>query len=387
MTPAARVAAAIEILDQVIDGQSAERILTGWGRQNRYAGSKDRAAIRDYVYDVLRHMRSYAAMGGDMSGRGLMIGALRANDIDPETMFTAIGHAPSELTDTERNFTAPTLSEGEALDCPDWLLPYFKSGLGADFEPSMRAAQNRAPVFLRVATARGTRQEAMDILAIDQITTQMHPDVDTALEVLENPRRVAQSVAYLDGLVDLQDAASQSISALLPLAEGDHVLDYCAGGGGKALALYDITRRPVHAHDIDAKRMTDIPVRAERAGAQIHTKLKADLGTYDLVLCDAPCTGSGTWRRDPQAKWLLTPDGLTEMTNLQKQVLDDAAPFVKPGGVLAYATCSVFLEENQSVIDTWLSQNPTWTIETQTKTAPSERGDGFFVCVMHHKLG
>lgn len=188
MKPGARVAAAIEILDEYLSGTPAEQALTGWARRHRFAGSKDRAAIRDHVFDALRRLRSAAGLGGGKIGRAIMIGLMRGQGVDPDTLFTGEGHAPAPLTDQERSLTA-TLSRAERLDCPDWLLPQVEDSLGPETEAVLEALRHRAPVFLRVNTARTTREGVQRTLAQEGIVAQPHPLASTALEVLENPRK------------------------------------------------------------------------------------------------------------------------------------------------------------------------------------------------------
>lgn len=382
MTPGARVAAAIEILDQVLDGASGEQVLTSWARGHRFAGSKDRAAIRDHVFDALRCLRSHAARGGARTGRGIMIGACRAADIDPGTLFTGEGYAASALTNDEKSFNANELSDAVALDMPDWVMAPLQASLGQDTQAVCEALRHRAPVFLRVNTALTTVARAQEALAVEGIATQAHPLTKTALEVTENPRRIQSSAAFRDGEVELQDAASQAILETLKITPGQSVLDYCAGGGGKALALAARGAK-VTAHDVNAARMRDLPERATRAAVHIELASRAQLAaSYDLVLADAPCSGSGAWRRSPQGKWDLTAERLAELCAIQAEILDDIKDLVAPGGVLAYATCSLFEAENQAQIAAFVARNPGWSVLRQTCLTPLDGGDGFFLAAL-----
>ena len=382
MTPGARIAAAIAVLDEVLSGAPAEKVLTTWARRNRYAGSGDRAAIRDHVYDALRCRRSFAWLGGAETGRGLMLGAQRASGTDPSTLFTGEGYAPAPVGTEETGQDLSDAPDAVRLDMPDWLMGPLSDSLGERTEPALAVLRTRAPVFLRVNIARADREDVCAMLAADGIETVPQPLADTALEVTTNPRRVAQSRAYLDGLVELQDASSQAACAAVPLEPGARVLDYCAGGGGKSLALAARGAR-VTAHDSDPRRMRDLPVRAERAGAAIVTETTiADADRFDVVLCDVPCTGSGTWRRTPEAKWLLTPERLDDLCRTQAEILATAARHVKPGGTLVYMTCSLLTAENSARIEEFLAASKGWTLTLSRRFSPEDGGDGFFVAVM-----
>ncbi|WP_050602520.1 RsmB/NOP family class I SAM-dependent RNA methyltransferase [Ruegeria sp. 6PALISEP08] len=379
MTPAARVQASIEILDEILTGAPVEKALTGWARRSRFAGSKDRAAVRDHVFDALRCRRSYAALGGSNSGRGLMIGAIRASDADPADLFTGDGHAPLPVQDAEaaRGFE----TEAERFDIPEWLWPRFTQSLGGEAVPCAQALQGRAAVHLRVNLLKSDVAKASEALKGEGIIARPTSVCHTALEVTEGARRIAQSRAYAEGLVELQDAASQAVVSALELKPGMRVLDYCAGGGGKALALAANKSINVFAHDVNQGRMKDIPIRAERAGARITVLNSSDLAgltPFDVVLADAPCSGSGSWRRAPAGKWALTEERLTELTRIQSGILKDIAPLVRAGGVLAYASCSVLDDENSAVVTRFLAQHSGWN-ETFRKSWPvTGQSDGFF---------
>ncbi len=387
MTPAARVSAAIEVLDAILDGAHAEKALSGWARRSRFAGSKDRAALRDHVFGVLRCWRSYAALGGAGTGRGLMIGALRAQGSDPAEFFTGEGHAPEALSAAEIAAGAPPTGAAR-LDLPDWLWPLFVTSLGDEAEPAALALRARAPVMVRVNLRQGDPAQTIARLADEGITAHVHPIAKTALHVTEGERKISGSTCYNDGLVELQDGSSQAAMAQLEIAPAARVLDYCAGGGGKVLALAARADGVWYAHDTAPQRMKDLPVRSARAGVRVGIVETAQLHSeapFDLVLCDAPCSGSGTWRRTPEAKWALTCERLAELTAIQRQILQDAAPLVAPGGVLAYATCSVFKDENQKTISHFLCENPGWHVASEAQYPISDGGDGFYIAQLRRK--
>lgn len=387
MTPAARVATAIEILDRVLAGEAAERALTTWARANRFAGSKDRNAIRDHVFDAIRQRRSFAMLGGAESGRGLMIGAARASGTDICDVFSGQGYGPPPLTPAEAAYHPqhpPDWPAPVRYDYPDWLASALAEALGPDLPGVMGVLQSRAPVHLRTNVMKTTRDAVIVDLESDGITVVAHPLADTALEVRANARRIRQSRAFADGLVELQDAASQAVVAAIgaPFGSG-RALDFCAGGGGKALALAALGWSVV-AHDAAPKRMKDIPTRAARAGVQIDLVDKVDeqADAYDLVLVDAPCSGSGAWRRQPEARWSLTPERLTTLSALQDEVLSKARNHVTPGGRLVYATCSLLACENQHRIDAYLRAHPLWRQTWARLFSPLEGGDGFYVSML-----
>ncbi len=380
MTPAARWAAAASVLDQFAAGEPAEKALTTWARKSRFAGSKDRAAIRDHVFDILRCWRSTAALGGGETGRARVLGRLRQTGVDPETVFTADGYALSALTDAERR-AGRTPEGAEGLDLPDWLCDIFINELRDDAEAVSEALRHRASVFLRVNLLKADLPGAQQALLADGIETVPHPLSDTSLQVIDGARRIAQSDAYRSGLVELQDAASQAVVDALPLVSGMRCLDYCAGGGGKTLALAARLNGPVDAHDADPRRMSDLPARAARAGAEI-TRVDRPKGAYDLVLCDVPCSGSGSWRRAPEGKWRLTADGLAALHRTQAQILEDVAARVAADGWLAYATCSVLASENEAQIDAFLNRHPEWRCHDQRRFGLELGGDGFFIAIL-----
>jgi 16S rRNA (cytosine967-C5)-methyltransferase len=379
MTPAARVAAAIEILDMIGDGLPAEQVLTRWGRGNRYAGSKDRAAIRDYVFDVLRVQRSAAWLGRASTGRGLMIGLLRGQGVDVDTLFTGEGHAPAPLVDYEVELASGEMPTEEAWNLPDWLISRFEDSLGDNAAGTAKVLQERAPITLRVNTAKTNSSDAVLMLQEAGVEVTANPLSPTALTVTEGPRRIRNSPAYLEGFVELQDASSQAVVDALPKAA--RVLDYCAGGGGKSLAVAARGDVRVFAHDIEPARMRDLPLREARAGAeitQLGTGDLADQGPYDLVLVDAPCSGSGSWRRAPEAKWRLTPDELEKTMGVQDDILDAAMRLVTPEGTLAYATCSILKEENAARVEAFLVRHTGWRCTWQHTYDVTELGDGFY---------
>lgn len=378
MTPAARLQAAAEIIDRISSGVAAEKALTNWARNSRYAGSKDRRAVRDHVFDCLRMWRSTAALGGAETGRARVLGLLRNAGIDPDTMFTGQGHAPAPLSDEEKAGGGPP--DGYAAwDLPDWLGQKFSDGLGDKAEVTAMALRRRADVFLRVNTLKADLAAAQDALAAEGILTVPHDLSATALRVTEGARMVARSQTYLTGMVELQDAASQAVVDMLPLRPGMRVLDYCAGGGGKTLAMAAyLMGGPVTAHDANPGRMSDLPTRVERAGAKVEI-VDAPVGQFDLVLCDVPCSGSGAWCRSPEGKWRFDPEDLETLKSLQAEIINHAKELVAEGGILAYATCSVLRAENSEQSARFRMDNQGWSQLAERQFLPEDGGDGFYL--------
>ena len=383
MTPAARVSAAIEVLDAWLQGKAAEAALLAWSRRSRFAGSKDRAAVRDHVFDAVRCARSYAALGGAKTGRGLMLGALRSKSEDVDQIFNGARFAPTKVTDSE---TGRMPEPGaEAHDLPDWLWLKFQDSLGDDADAAAQALRNRAPQFLRVNTRKCTPEEARAALAQDDIEAEPVPNNPTALRVVSGAQYLRKTSALLDGRLELQDAASQSVLHGLPLSDGARVLDYCSGGGGKALALAAQWNLDLVLHDADFNRMADVPSRAARAGVHLFRRSTDELekeAPFDLALCDAPCSGSGAWRRAPDGKWRLTREALQDITTLQLDILLNAARFVRPNGYLVYVTCSVLTEENEDVVQALQDKIANISLLSVSRWPISQDGDGFFRAIM-----
>jgi 16S rRNA (cytosine967-C5)-methyltransferase len=388
MTPGARLSAAIELLDAILAGEPAERALTRWARASRFAGSKDRAAVRDLVYDGLRRRRSLGWQGGGDTGRAIALAHQSADGADLEALFTGEGFDPPPLTEAERTALGRDLAEAPEevrLDYPDFLRDELRASLGAGFEPVLRAMQARAPVDLRVNTLKTNADAATVVLARDGVQVVRQPLAANALRVLDNPRLVAASRAYTSGMVELQDASSQLVAEIAGARPGMTVLDYCAGGGGKTLALAAAMRGEgrLLAWDANRRRMADLPERARRAGAAVRVleddELAALKPVCDLVLVDAPCSGTGAWRRKPEGKWRLTPEELAGYPPLQDAILYAASAKLKPGGRLVYATCSLLARENEARAAAFAARHPDWRPDGERRLSPLDGGDGFFV--------
>jgi 16S rRNA (cytosine967-C5)-methyltransferase len=376
MIPAARVAAAIEILADIEEKRRpAAESIKDWGIAHRFAGSGDRSAIAGLIYDALRRKTSSAWIMGDASARAEVIGALRQlralSGAEIAGLFTGDGHAPPPLTVHEQERLANgALDDAPAHvrgDYPEWLASAFEASFGADAADEGRALAERAPVDLRVNAVKGDRDKALASLA--HLSPRPTPYSPVGLRIAITPEgrgpALAAEPTYAKGLVEVQDEGSQLAALLSGAAPGAQVLDLCAGAGGKSLALAAMmsNQGQIYATDLDGRRLMPIFGRLERAGVR-NVQVRAPKGPRDilgdlttrcdLVFVDAPCSGSGAWRRNPDAKWRMRPGALEQRIKNQRETLQQAAQFVKPGGRLLYVTCSMLRAENEDQITAFL---------------------------------
>ena len=386
MTPGAHIAAAIEVLDQILAGKKAEASLIKWGRSNRFAGSADRNAIRDLVFDALRQKNSLTKRSKNISGRSWIIALLKKREVNLDEYFGATRYSPPKVKKWELELL-PIENESDLYDIPDWLWPKWKASLGIKAIEVADTLKERANIFLRVNIIKGTREDAIQALEKDGIISKFHPTVSTALIVNKGTRKIKNSEAYNIGLVELQDASSQASVLKLNIDQNGPILDFCAGGGGKSLALSAYLNKPIFAYDANFERMKDLPNRARRSGANIRIIKSNDLkkSHYGLVFCDVPCSGSGSWRRDPEGKWSLTLQDYERLLSLQENILATASQLVKPNGNLVYATCSILKDENKAQIQKFIDKTNDWALKKEKFNIPSELGDGFYFSILKRK--
>jgi 16S rRNA (cytosine967-C5)-methyltransferase len=384
MTPGARLSAAIEVLTDIEDRRRpAADALKDWGLAHRFAGSGDRAAIGGLVFDALRRRSSAAYLMGRSTPRAILLGALRLErglSLDAIARLADGGrHAPPPLDDAEVRALA-AVQRDDALphvhgDYPEWLDPYFAAVFGEERADEGAALSCRAPVDLRVNTLKGDRETAAAALAhLRAVPTRWSPvGLRIALSAEAKSPPLHAEPAYMDGLIEIQDEGSQLAAQLSGARPGETVVDLCAGGGGKTLALAALMKNAgrICATDTDVRRLAPIHARIERAGAhnvEVRTprgdaELLDDLaGAADLVLIDAPCTGVGAWRRNPDAKWRVRPGALEQRVKAQDAVLERAAGLVKPGGRIAYITCSLLDEENGARVRAFVARHRDFVI-------------------------
>ena len=421
MRDAGRLAAAIDVLTQIDERHRPVRMaLKNWGEAARYAGSKDRAFVSGLVLDVLRRRRSLGWRMGDESLRAAALGALRFVWGWPlERVSEAAGeepHGPGALTEAERAaLTAPRdLSEAPDPvrgDYPDWLDASLARAFGEGRADEAAALSERAPVDLRVNLLKSDPERTLK--ALSSLLAEPTGLLPTALRMpaldpMTRSGAVETIPQFSKGWFEVQDLGSQIAAASAGEVKGKQVLDLCAGGGGKTLALASAMGNSgqIYAYDSDARRLADTIRRGDRAGVrnlQVRSPvnpepLKGLEGKMDVVFIDAPCSGTGSWRRHPDTKWRLTPDTLEKRMADQDAVLDAGAPFVRPGGRMVYVTCSVLPEEDEDRVAAFLARTPGFVAAPATadpkltgyltpdgflRLTPRTSGtDGFFVAVL-----
>jgi len=378
MTPAARLSAAIEVLADIESRRRpAGDALKDWGLSHRFAGSGDRAGIAGLVYDALRRRASSAYVMGEATPRAVLLGMLsRERKMTPEAiaqLFDGARFAPEPLTPQEI-VALGTASLGEAPayvrgDYPEWLDPHFARVFGEERAEEGAALASRAPVDLRVNTLKASRDDAASSLAdLQPEPTRWSPvGLRIKLDAGAKSPAIHAEHAFIKGLIEIQDEGSQLAALLAGGKPGEQVVDLCAGAGGKTLALAAAMENhgQIYATDTDKRRLAPIHDRLDRSGARnvqvrppksVGNEL-ADLeGRIDLVMIDAPCTGTGSWRRNPDAKWRMRPGALELRMNEQAAILDRAVGLLKPTGRIAYVTCSVLDEENGAQIRAFLAR-------------------------------
>ena len=365
MTPAARLQMAIEILERLdATRQPTERFLKAWFRTRRFAGSKDRRAIAERVFSVQRQYARLAHRMGSAAPRALVIASLPPDEI--EALFTG-GYGPSPLTPEERAIlatparAAPRWVEGEY---PQWLDAELRRAFGDRVLEEMPAFIGRAPTDLRVNTLKSSRDAVQAALAADGLTAAPTPYAPRGLRITGDAANLSKSPLFESGAFEFQDEAAQLAADLAAAQPGMRVLDLAAGAGGKSLAFAAAMQNTgeIVACDVRGEALVELETRAIRAGATIiRTVLlphNQPTGEFDLVFIDAPCSGTGTWRRQPELRWRLSPARLAELTALQDQLLDQAAALTCAQGRLVYATCSILPTENQDRITAFLARHP-----------------------------
>ncbi|HEU0154505.1 MAG TPA: RsmB/NOP family class I SAM-dependent RNA methyltransferase [Stellaceae bacterium] len=432
MTPGAQVAAAIEILAAIESGASAaDDIAADYFRRRRYIGAKDRARIAGHVYTVLRHRASLdwwiARLGRghvEIDARSrVLAGLVLVEAWQPEMVIKCCDGdrfrpAPASEAETRlvcgletRTLRHPQMPRAVANDLPEWLEPYFDRAFGQGLEREMAALNATAPIDLRVNLIKRDREAVRRALAAEGVKAEPTPLSPVGLRLAERAP-LSGLTAFKEGLFDVQDEGSQLAAVIVDAKPGMRVVDFCAGAGGKTLALAAAMRNKgkLVACDVSPRRLERAARRLRRAGvANVERRVlarehdpwvKHHAHSFDRVFVDAPCLGTGTWRRNPDAKWRAQPQDLAELVEHQQQILRSAARLVRPGGRLIYATCSLLHEEDEAQAEAFLAVEPDFTAVPAARAwhdtigspcpcgadhlflTPARHGtDGFFVAI------
>ena len=422
-----RLSGAIEVLADIeARKRPVADALKDWGLAHRFAGSGDRAAIGNIVYDALRMKLSHAFLMDDDSPASLGLRVmLRQWGLTPENLareFEGDKFAPDIPATHLKAFAGRRLEDAPLHvqgDIPEWVQPSFEENFSDDWLAEAKALTGRPTLDLRANTLKASPEKVLKALERSGAEPAKIARNGIRIPAGEGPSRlpnVTAELSFQKGWFEVQDEGSQIVADLVFAQEGEQVLDFCAGGGGKTLAMSAAmnNKGQVHAYDADRKRLAPIIERLKRAGTrnvQVHddlSSLSPFAGRFDRVLVDAPCTGTGTWRRRPDTKWRLTDRNLEERLSQQEEALASAATFVRPGGYLLYVTCSVLPEENENQVYSFCEDNPEFEIlsaaeawedlfgtdkpkpwsadmKTVTLTPASTGTDGFFFCAMERK--
>jgi 16S rRNA (cytosine967-C5)-methyltransferase len=412
MTPAGRLQAAIDLLAAIeSDPRPADAVANEFFRARRFIGASDRRAISDRVWTVLRQFRRLTWWMREPPTPRLLAGAsvlLEGSSLAAlAQLFSGVRFAPPTLSDAERailqrleghTLDRPDMPDAVRFEAPDWLLPHFSARFGPKLPAEMTALLAPAPMDLRVNLLKATREDARQALAAEGIEAQPTPFSPWGLRV-PGRRLVTTGPAFQGGLVEIQDEGSQLVALLADARPGARVADLCAGAGGKtlALAMTMANRGHILACDVSAPRLESAVRRLRRAGVHNVERhvlepgdkaLKRRAGGFDRVLVDAPCTGTGTWRRNPYARRRVSPTDLAELLLKQAAILDSAARLVRIGGRLIYATCSLLLEENEAQVTAFLARQPRFIPVTLERAwpggSPPTRGDFLLLSPARH---
>ncbi len=404
MTPGAQLNASIEVLDSfLLERAPLDNALRRYFRNRRFIGSKDRQAITGYVYDAIRHLLPLQWWGAE-TARHVMLAVLvfLRKEKDPASFFDGSKYAPGTLTEEEVGFLksienqelySKDQPEAVQLNCPDWAYEKIKISNPEDYKPLLEALNEQAPFDLRVNTLKTDRDTILQWLEEQNLYAVALQESSAGIRLLKR-HPIEHWQPFKEGWIEVQDENSQRVADILQAKPGERVVDFCAGAGGKTLAIAaDMKNKgSIYALDTSAGRLKRAKVRFNRAGVhnvQTHTLkdendpwLKRHAGKFDAVLVDAPCSGSGTWRRNPDAKWRYDQSALDDFAALQQNILQAASKLVKPGGRILYVTCSVFNQENMDQVRAFNENNPSYKcLETQAFMPHCTSGDGFFVAL------
>jgi 16S rRNA (cytosine967-C5)-methyltransferase len=420
MTPAAQLQAVIELITHYEQGKAdgyrtgADVSFSYFMKQRRYIGAKDKKAIARLFYYVLRHQASliWWAKQRNMTANPrlkALLGALFLDNLPAERIDALCGddkYAPKSMSDKDRELMDDCAAHGSLFhesmpdeakyNAPEWIISKFRKHYGADAEAILVSLMQEAPTDIRINALKTTRQEVLEILENAGISAE--PTAHSPYGVRIHQRVALHTLdAFQNGLFEVQDEGSQLLAGLVAARAGQRVIDFCAGAGGKTLAIAATMQNKgkILSWDVHAGRMKDLPKRLKRAGVdnvEVHhitsehdSYIKRHKASADWVLVDAPCSGTGTWRRNPDARWNITKDEVRNLTQLQLSILESAARLVKAGGALLYATCSLLPEENHQVVEQFLKAHAHFSLE-QPSCFPIECGAMIALTPYHHQM-
>jgi 16S rRNA (cytosine967-C5)-methyltransferase len=429
MTPSARCQAAIELLKNIdTSSQAADAVLQSYFRKRRYAGGGDRRAIRSLVYSVLRKREQLdwwcRRSGAKTNSRQRILAAIcfriAWENVSLNAVFAGGRYGAKVLNNDEiirsKAWLRDSLENSEQpeniqLNYPIWLNGAFSAALLPNLADELRALNREATVDLRVNSLKSNRNAVIEMLSAQGIKASPMEFAPNGIR-LQKRHPFRQLEIFKEGLFEPQDESSQIAIELVDVSPGDKILDFCAGGGGKALALAAAMKNAgkIVLHDVDERRLQKAERRLERAGVTINERFEnssAAKDEFDIVIIDAPCSGSGVWRRNPETKWQITPAFLKQQIKIQATILEDAARFVRPGGKLAYMTCSVLEAENAAQIEKFImdSSIPFDLVPVSEKvkkltglraqngcntlllTPWNHKTDGFFIALLERREG
>ena len=400
MQEISRAAAAINILDDYLKGYPLEKALKQWFKKNRFAGSNDRRNIRDLVFDILRkrlilyypfQINEYVENGRILVLSYLFLykkGSFSLEDIKKNKYLSPPINSNELIILNNINRLVKKAPKNISLNYPEFLEEKLSQSLGNNFNAIMELFLKRAPVYLRINQNKINLKEAKIKLENQGIFSEICPSSNYALKVISGEKLIKNSSSYQLGEVELQDLSSQLTTELVQISSGKKILDFCAGSGGKALAIASRLRNKVDifAYDLNNLKYKNLIYRTNKAGANITIIDSKQLIKYknffDIVFVDAPCSGTGTWRRDPKIKWELNDQKLTLLTKNQYSIIKQASSYLKNGGFLIYVVCSLLEDEGDLIIRKYLLHHKNYSKVKSGIFHPINASDGFYFSVL-----
>ena len=403
MLQISRACAAIDILDNYINGIPIEKALKEWFRNNRFAGSNDRRSIRDIIFDILRKrlILFYPFQINDYSenGRILVLSYLYIYKRDTFSLCDIVDNKyflppikNKELLILNKiNDYIKKAPKNILLGYPEFLEKKLKTTLGNDFEKVMKIFLERAPIYLRINNLKTNLKDEKSNLEKENIICEYCSASKSALRIKSGEQFLKKSSSYQLGNVELQDLSSQLTTEVDEISPGKRILDLCAGSGGKSLAIASKLKNnaDIFAHDVNKLKLSNLLLRSNRAGARIKIIDSSSLNKYenffDIVFIDAPCSGTGTWRRDPKTKWEITYQKIKTLSKNQYKIIKNSCRYLKKSGFLIYVVCSLLEDEGELVVKKFLMNNQKFSLVNKQLYYPINASDGFFFAILEKR--